>query len=100
MFYWVNPLISKGRRGLIRAPEDVFDLPRSLYTPILSQSFGNARAALGPTSSVGRVLAKLFWGNFLAVGVLKFIADLSGFASPMLLNLLVSFMENKEKEAK
>jgi hypothetical protein len=34
----------------------------------------------------------------LAIGILKFVADCAGFASPILLNLVVNFMEDKDAD--
>lgn len=36
----------------------------------------------------------MFGGQFFVIGVLKFVADCAGFASPMLLNLIIAFMED------
>lgn len=43
-------------------------------------------------------LHKCFWFQFYSIGILKLIADCAGFAGPMLLNKLVSFIENREVE--
>lgn len=45
-----------------------------------------------------RALAKTFMAEFLAIGVLKFVADCAGFASPILLNLVVNFMEDRQAD--
>lgn len=50
--------------------------------------------------SLFKALHKCFWVQFYSVGILKFIADCAGFASPMLLNLLISFIENKSEDIK
>ena len=43
------------------------------------------------------VLFKCFGAQFFAIGSLKFIADCAGFASPLLLNGLLAFMENRDE---
>lgn len=48
--------------------------------------------------SLLRALHKCFWVEFYGVGVLKLIADCAGFAGPLLLNQLVSFIETKEED--
>jgi ATP-binding cassette subfamily C (CFTR/MRP) protein 10 len=41
-----------------------------------------------------RILYRCFGHEFLAIGVLKFGQECAGFAGPILLNLVVEFMEN------
>ncbi|RZC35046.1 hypothetical protein BDFB_002777 [Asbolus verrucosus] len=50
--------------------------------------------------SLFKALHKCFWVQFYSIGVLKLIADCAGFAGPMLLNRLVSFIENKSEDIK
>lgn len=40
---------------------------------------------------------RCFWKEFYGVGVLKFIADVTGFFGPLLLNKLVTFIETKSE---
>ena len=40
---------------------------------------------------------KTFGLEYYSLGILKLLADLSGFAGPVLLNLLVSYIENKSE---
>lgn len=47
--------------------------------------------------SLFRILHKCFGWQFYSVGILKFIADCSGFVGPMLLNKLVGFIEDKDQ---
>ena len=112
--YWVNPLIVKGRRGKIGSADDVFDLPAKSSAPEVGEKFwtnlSHFRQLSGPASSSGsdpstpqrsylmRALSKQFLREFLAIGVLKFVADCAGFASPILLNLVVQFMEDKDAD--
>ncbi len=99
VFYWVNPLIKKGRMGRLQSPSDVFELPGVMDTSRISQKFQATKDGLDNSAREGklmvlRILAKCFGIQFLAIGILKFIADCAGFASPLLLNLLLTFMEN------
>lgn len=48
--------------------------------------------------SLLRALHKCFWFQFYSIGILKLIADCAGFAGPLLLNKLVSFIENGSEE--
>ena len=101
VFYWVNPLIKKGRMGLLQTPDDVFDVPPAMAASVVSEKFRAARDSLGMRRDSGivvmRVLFKCFGAQFFAIGSLKFIADCAGFASPLLLNGLLAFMENREE---
>lgn len=47
--------------------------------------------------SLLRALHKCFWLQFYSIGILKLTADCAGFAGPILLNKLVSFIENREE---
>ena len=40
-------------------------------------------------------VSKLYGKEFMLIGILKFIADSAGFFSPILLNWVVNFMEDK-----
>lgn len=49
-------------------------------------------------SSLLRVLHRCFWVQFYSIGILKFAADCLAFAGPVLLNKLVSFIEDKSED--
>ena len=90
----------KGRMGLLQTPDDVFDVPPAMAASVVSEKFRAARDSLGFSDSgivVMRILFKCFGAQFFAIGSLKFIADCAGFASPLLLSGLLTFMENKEE---
>ena len=102
VFYWVNPLIKKGRMGLLLTPDDVFDVPAAMNAEVVSAKFHATRDSLPESSRrrklvVLRVLFKCFGTQFFAIGVLKFLADCAGFASPLLLNSLLAFMQNRDE---
>lgn len=48
--------------------------------------------------SLFMALHKCFWVQFYGIGILRFIADAMAFAGPILLNKLVSFIENKSED--
>ena len=50
--------------------------------------------------SLIRALHRAFGCQFYSIGILKLLADLLGFAGPLLLNLLVSYMESKTEPVK
>lgn len=74
-----------------------------------SQKFGSSGVARKPTLqegyegkrkplkiSLSRALYRAFGFIYIAIGLLKFLADCLAFVGPILLNYLVSFMENKQ----
>ncbi len=106
-------------RGGLASPDDLFDLPDQLTVPAASDTFQHHWEAMEKTApppprpistpllasdtsgSTGppkvrllRLLYVCFGREFLAIGLLKFGQDCAGFAGPILLNLVVTFMED------
>ena len=108
-FRWVNPLIKKAYRGNLQHPDDVFDLPESLTPHSVAQGVRKeweSLEKLDPVTSPTEVpkvklktlLYRCFGKEFFTIGILKFMNDCAGFAGPILLNYVVSFMENKDEK--
>ncbi|CAG9856502.1 unnamed protein product [Phyllotreta striolata] len=97
-FSWVNALIKKGANDGLVSSDDLYDLPPSLST---SYNGNKLEHQLNETPSSKylflKALYKCYAWEFFSVGILKLIADCSGFAGPILLNRLVSFIENKSE---
>ncbi|KAG8268119.1 Multidrug resistance-associated protein 7 [Homalodisca vitripennis] len=93
-FSWVDPLMRKGVSGHLRSSDDLFDLPIHLTASHLS---GQLERALAQTK-LFRALHRCFWKEFYGIGVLKFIADVTGFFGPLLLNRMVTFIETKNEQ--
>ena len=102
LFFWVNPLIAKGVRGNLNTADDVHDLPEYMTVHQISLTFKQKwdyAERLNPGSvKLLKILYSCYGKTFFAIGSLKFITDVSGFAGPILLNLLVTFVEDKKKE--
>ncbi len=104
-------------RGGLAAPDDLFDLPDQLTVHAASDTFQHHWEAMektaqpprpistpllasdtsestGPRIRLLRLLYACFGREFLAIGLLKFGQDCAGFAGPILLNLVVTFMED------
>ncbi len=101
-------------RGGLASPDDLFDLPDQLTVHAASDTFQHHWEAMektaqpprpistpllasdltGPQVRLLRLLYVCFGREFLAIGLLKFGQDCAGFAGPILLNLVVSFMED------
>ncbi|KAJ8985380.1 hypothetical protein NQ317_007536 [Molorchus minor] len=130
LFYWVNPLIDKGFQGQLSSADDLYDLPLTLScgynSAKLHKHFRPRRKSIclrdqtAPSISTSDTIApdvsflnvkennatllkalhRSFWVPFYSIGILKLIADCSGFAGPLLLNKLVSFIEDKSEDIK
>ncbi|KAK0080934.1 hypothetical protein PV325_013074 [Microctonus aethiopoides] len=118
LFHWVTPLMEKGVRRSLKHPDDLYDFPEHMTissivykldryirrTPKpkrisvnIEQNIPEYRHSSSNNISLFRILHKCFGWQFYSVGILKFIADCSGFVGPMLLNKLVGFIEDKDQ---
>lgn len=117
-FYWVKKLMAKGSKEEIRSAEDIFLLPERLNTQTINTLFNNCLRSKesshdSSTSSndstpqvqmhtpkhgrtMLRALHQAFGVEYYSLGILKLLADGAGFSGPILLNLLVSFIEEKK----
>ncbi|KAK9891612.1 hypothetical protein WA026_015576 [Henosepilachna vigintioctopunctata] len=124
-FSWVNPLMEKGDNKKLSEAEDLFDLPTDIHCGAISSAiekqlsknvdhYGTFHPLANPSESSSstspdvafetarkvtllKALHRCFWVEFYGVGILKFVADCAGFAGPMLLNKLVTFIEDKKE---
>ncbi|EDS42543.1 multidrug resistance-associated protein [Culex quinquefasciatus] len=86
LFYWVKPLISKGVAGKLRKSDDLFDLPECLN---MNRVVEKLQKQLTASASLFKALHKSFGWEFYLIGLLRLLADLSGFAGPILLGGLL-----------
>lgn len=98
-FQWANRLIEKGTKAQINSPEDVFDLPEDLTCSTLHEKLKNALDVSSGDEDISRIsllkgLHKCFAKEFYGIGILKFVADLAGFVSPLLLHQLMIFIDD------
>ena len=135
-FWWLQPLMKRGAKGLIQRPADLPQLPTSLSTSAISNKFckilqkghqqisnqphnldeqeirslGRMSSSSSSLSSTGQrdeaastvssstslffALNKAFGWHYYPLGLLKLLSDALGFAGPLLLHSLVSFIEN------
>ncbi|XP_071445342.1 ATP-binding cassette sub-family C member 10 [Hetaerina americana] len=118
-FHWVNPLMRKGFEDKLNCADDLFDLPLSMSSAVVSYELNqallgqqvdiqdNTSDSLGTTEppnvtyrpsnnvSLIKALHTCFGYQFYGIGILKFIANCANFFGPLLLNLLVNFIESK-----
>uniref|UniRef100_A0A8B9UT98 ABC-type xenobiotic transporter n=1 Tax=Anas zonorhyncha TaxID=75864 RepID=A0A8B9UT98_9AVES len=84
-FYaWMNPLMERGYQWKLNQPQDVYLLPRHLHR------------AQEPVRLFS-VLHAVFGLRFYSLGLLKLAGSLLSFSGPLLLNLLVNFMESRQE---
>ncbi|XP_025830829.1 multidrug resistance-associated protein 7 isoform X2 [Agrilus planipennis] len=82
-------------------------LKKTIYVDPPGGELGASSSSINPEISntkyrvsVFRALHKCFAFHFYGIGILKFASDCASFAGPMLLNLLVSFIDNKNENIK
>ncbi|NXT68523.1 MRP7 protein, partial [Chaetops frenatus] len=93
-FYtWMNPLMKHGYQQKLNQPQDVYVLPRQLQTARVCDRQHHAQEAVRLLS----VLHMAFGLRFYTLGLLKLAGSLLNFSGPLLLNLLVNFMESQQE---
>ncbi|GFX49240.1 multidrug resistance-associated protein 7 [Trichonephila clavipes] len=113
LFLWVHSLMLKGSKKNLKSVDDLYDLPVSLQTAHLSERIFSCRNIPNDFNRKNFIqcckcmkmkalplvslLHKIFAWEFYAIGILKFISDVSSFGGPLLLNALVSFLETNDK---
>uniref|UniRef100_A0A8C3ILG1 ATP-binding cassette sub-family C member 10 n=1 Tax=Chrysemys picta bellii TaxID=8478 RepID=A0A8C3ILG1_CHRPI len=91
-YAWMNPLMKRGYQWMLNRPQDVCLLPRRLQATRVHDHFYSCwqeKAAL--------MLHAAFGLRYYSLGLLKLAGSLLGFSGPLLLNLLVSFMESHQE---
>ncbi|CAG9820276.1 unnamed protein product [Phaedon cochleariae] len=107
-FSWVNPLMEKGVAGGLKKPDDLHDLPPNMSCGHMGakmtqkseeERLADSRTDAGTLKKLSllKALYRTFSVQFFSIGILKLVADMSGFAGPMLLNKLVGFIEDKSE---
>ncbi|NXE31604.1 MRP7 protein, partial [Ptilorrhoa leucosticta] len=93
-FYtWMNPLMKRGYQQKLNHPQDVYVLPRQLQAARVCDRPHRAQQAVRLLS----VLHAAFGLRFYTLGLLKLAGSLLDFSGPLLLNLLVNFMESRQE---
>ncbi|NXV93451.1 MRP7 protein, partial [Calonectris borealis] len=92
-YVWMNPLMKRGYQQKLNQPQDVYVLPRQLQAARVCDRLHRAQEAVRLFS----VLHAAFGLRFYSLGLLKLAGSLLGFSGPLLLNLLVNFMESRQE---
>lgn len=106
-FVWVKPLMIKGFYNKLKTIDDLFDLPDSLQARHLAEKLlklsenrfsSDFDSSSFTNSSAFKTLHLLFGCEFYLIGILKFLSDCFLFGGPLLLNGLVSNLEDGTPE--
>ncbi|KAM5164109.1 ATP-binding cassette sub-family C member 10 isoform 2-T2 [Mantella aurantiaca] len=94
-YFWMEPLMQRGARGGLKQPQDVPFLPYGLRTSRVRQKF-LSKSPPG-TLRLLSVLHANFGRFYYSLGIIKLCSTILAFMGPVLLNLLVNFMETREE---
>ncbi|NXW19547.1 MRP7 protein, partial [Circaetus pectoralis] len=94
-YVWMNPLMKCGYQWKLNQPQDVYVLPRQLQAARVNALDSSHRAQ--EAVQLFSVLHAAFGLRFYSLGLLKLASNLLGFSGPLLLNLLVNFMESGQE---
>ncbi|XP_053458560.1 ATP-binding cassette sub-family C member 10 isoform X2 [Nycticebus coucang] len=89
-YAWLAPLLTRGACGELRQPQDTCRLPRRLHPAYVARAL---QAHWQEGTQLWRALYGAFGRCYLALGLLKLVGTMLGFSGPLLLSLLVSFLE-------
>ncbi|NXD78404.1 MRP7 protein, partial [Halcyon senegalensis] len=92
-YIWMNPLMKRGYQWKLNQPQDVYVLPRQLQAARVCDRSHRAQE----TTRLFSVLHAAFGLHFYCLGLLKLASNILGFSGPLLLNLLVNFMESRQE---
>ncbi|KAK2508352.1 hypothetical protein MC885_011599 [Smutsia gigantea] len=93
-YAWLTPLLARGARGELRQPQDTCRLPHRLHPAYLARVF---QAHWREGAQLWRALYGAFGRRYLALGLLKLVGTMLGFSGPLLLSLLVGFLEEGQE---
>ncbi|XP_064142540.1 ATP-binding cassette sub-family C member 10 isoform X2 [Loxodonta africana] len=93
-YAWLAPLMARGARGELRQPQDICRLPHRLHPSYLARIF---QAHWQEGVQLWRALYGAFGRCYLALGLLKLVGTMLGFSGPLLLSLLVGFLEERQE---
>ncbi|KAL0053237.1 hypothetical protein WJX82_002974 [Trebouxia sp. C0006] len=105
VFYWVNPLMARGSKRQLQA-SDLFQLPKALLPSTCSnrlwgvwadeqqaKTLLTAERGHMVQPSLLKALSKAYGLPYLLLGIIKLVNDILNFAGPLLLNVLIRYLE-------
>ncbi|KAF6112505.1 ATP binding cassette subfamily C member 10 [Phyllostomus discolor] len=93
-YAWLTPLLARGAHGELQQPRDICRLPHRLHPTYLARVF---QAHWQEGGQLWRALYGAFGRCYLALGLLKLVGTMLGFSGPLLLSLLVGFLEEGQE---
>ncbi|XP_055468882.1 ATP-binding cassette sub-family C member 10 isoform X1 [Psammomys obesus] len=93
-YAWLAPLLARGIRGELRQPQDTCRLPHRLHPAYLARAL---QAHWKEGAQLWRALYGAFGCCYLALGLLKIVGTMLGFSGPLLLSLLVGFLDDGQE---
>ncbi|XP_067143928.1 LOW QUALITY PROTEIN: ATP-binding cassette sub-family C member 10 [Centruroides vittatus] len=112
--FWINKMMSKGAKNLLKNTDDLFDLPHSMQSSNVDAKITSflqricfkemkdetcSTTSSNDTKLYKRNLLKAlhycFATEYYFLGILKIVSDALNFCGPLLLNYLVSYFEEK-----
>ncbi|CAN8003288.1 unnamed protein product [Ixodes hexagonus] len=96
-FWWAGRLMRRGYRGRLHDTDDLHALPVALRPEEVVSRM--RRRVSADNASLLTVFHRCFGVQYYAVGLLKLLVDVLAFASPVLLNRLVVFLEEGPGDA-
>ncbi|RWS30364.1 hypothetical protein B4U80_09452 [Leptotrombidium deliense] len=99
-FCWVNELMRRGVKSMLKSPSDLFNLPIHLSSDVVHKNVDEIKAKFQSQEqfSLWKLLVSSFGTQFALIGILKFIADILGFAGPLLLNQIILYLGERKKD--
>eukprot|EP01062_Namystynia_karyoxenos_P068259 TRINITY_DN6263_c1_g1_i1.p1 TRINITY_DN6263_c1_g1~~TRINITY_DN6263_c1_g1_i1.p1 ORF type:complete len:1471 (+),score=387.48 TRINITY_DN6263_c1_g1_i1:72-4415(+) len=107
-FAWVGPVMRRGSAAFLE-PADLareVGLPYDLATGPLAGRFArrlaaalDARAAASGSGALWRALVGELGPSYFPLGIVKLVADVAGFAQPLLLHRLISQLEDGDESS-
>lgn len=109
IFYWVRPLLQRGSYRTLQKAEDTFVLPKDLSVTGLVVIFLDKLKLIYNQHCIEmqrnieknillKTLHQCYGCVYYSLGILKLLADILGFAGPLLLNRLISFIEQPQTD--
>ncbi|KAL0039364.1 hypothetical protein WJX79_004967 [Trebouxia sp. C0005] len=105
VFYWVNPLMARGSKRQLQT-SDLFQLPKALLPSTCSdrlwgiwadeqqaKTLLTAERGHMVQPSLLKALFKAYGLPYLFLGIIKLVNDILNFAGPLLLNVLIRYLE-------
>ncbi|XP_040839365.1 ATP-binding cassette sub-family C member 10 isoform X1 [Ochotona curzoniae] len=93
-YAWLAPLMTRGACGKLQRPQDTCRLPHRLHPSYLARAF---QAQWQEGARLWKALYVAFGRCYLTLGLLKLGGTMLGFSGPLLLSLLVGFLEEGQE---